>query len=97
MKVSIQSVFVIVMFSKHIIEDVILIIASVIPSLEETIRSELAKQQHKLYEGQSSTESPSIVGQIWGWVITLMIGYFIYAFLNAIIQEKLKENAKKPE
>jgi len=95
MKVSIQSFFVIMMFSNHIIEKLISIVTAVAPSLEPMIRTELAKQQKKLYEGQDSEESPGIVSQVWGWVIAIMIGYFVYAFLNAIIQNKLKNDAKK--
>eukprot|EP00343_Euplotes_focardii_P011865 CAMPEP_0205830332 /NCGR_PEP_ID=MMETSP0206-20130828/40749_1 /ASSEMBLY_ACC=CAM_ASM_000279 /TAXON_ID=36767 /ORGANISM="Euplotes focardii, Strain TN1" /LENGTH=237 /DNA_ID=CAMNT_0053133899 /DNA_START=402 /DNA_END=1112 /DNA_ORIENTATION=- len=94
-KVSIQSFFVIMMFSNHIIERLIGLVTTIAPSLESFIRTELAKQQKKLYEGQATDEEPSLVATLWGWVIALMIGYFIYAFLNAIIQNKLKTDGKK--
>lgn len=94
-KVSIQSFVVIIMFSNHIIEKVIEIVASIYPPLEAMIRTELEKQQKKLYEGADTNENPSLVGQIWGYVVALMIGYFVYAFLTAIIQDRLRRDAKK--
>jgi len=94
-KVSIQSFFVILMFSAHSMEKVINLIGSFVPQAEEFMRSELIKQKEKLYNAESTEDNPSLVGQLWGWVVTLMITYFVYAFLNAIVQNKLQNDAKK--
>ena len=96
-KVSIQSFFTIIMFSHHIVENIIVLISSIVPSAEAIMRSELEKQKSKLFNNEGGTSEPSIVATIWGWVITLMIGYFVYAFTNAIIQNRLKNDAKEQE
>lgn len=94
-KVSIQSFFVILMFSHHAVEKTISLVGSFIPSAEAFLRAELIKQKQKLYEAKTGNEEGSILATIWSWVIIVMIGYFVYAFLNAIIQNKLKNDAKK--
>ena len=38
-------------------------------------------------------ETP-IVKQLWEWFITLMILYFVVTFLNALVRNKLQQDAK---
>jgi membrane protein YqaA with SNARE-associated domain len=94
-KVSLQSFLTIIMFSHHIVESIITSISSVFPTAEEFMRSELSKQRSKLYEHDSGEETPSIVATIWSYVVLLMIAYFVYEFLNAIVQDRLKNDRKK--
>ena len=36
-----------------------------------------------------------IVKQLWEWFITLMILYFVVTFLNALVRNKLQQDAKE--
>jgi hypothetical protein len=83
------------MFSSHSVNYVISTIGSFLPSAEQFLRVELEKQKHKLYNAEATEENPALIQQVWNWIVTLMIAYFIYAFLNAIIQNKLEQDAKK--
>jgi len=95
-KVSIQSFFVIIMFSVHTVSRLIKLAGSIIPSAEEFLTVELEKQKRKLYEAKVADEDQPLLAKIWNYVIMIMIAYFIYAFLNAIVQNQLKydEEAK---
>lgn len=94
-KATFQSLLTIVTFSHHIVENVIMIISSIIPAADQFLRNELEKQKSKLYEHDVKDEQESIIAKLWGYVILAMIAYFLYAFLNAIVQFRLKEDAKK--
>lgn len=94
-KVTIQSLLVIVTFSHHIVENAIMLISSVIPAADQFLRNELERQKSKLYEHDGKDEQESIIAKLWGYVVLSMIAYFVYAFLNAIVQSRLKEDAKK--
>ena len=94
-KVTIQSFFVIFIFSSHTVEKIINLISSIFPQIEGFLRRELVKQKESLYRAKDPNESASILATVWSWFIILMVSYFIYAFLNAIIQKKLKEEREE--
>ena len=56
------------------------------------MKAQLEKQRAKLYEAKDPNEQQNILAQIWNYLILIMVLYFVYAFLNAIVQNQLKQD-----
>lgn len=94
-KVSIQSFFVIFIFSAHTVEKVLSLVGSLLPQLEVMLRTQMIKQKEKLYKAESPNEEAPLLSVIWNWVIILMVSYFVYAFLTAIVHNKLRSDKER--
>lgn len=89
-KVTIQSFFTIIMFSAHTVNKIIDLISYWLPWAEQIMKERLEKQKKTLYGSNHQGEEANMIAIVWNYVIGLMIAYFIYAFLNAIVQNQLK-------
>lgn len=94
-KISLQAFLIIIAFSKQTVDKIIAMVGSIHPPAEGFLQTELLKQKEKLYQAKDPDEEASLLSVIWSWIVALMIGYFVYAFLNAIIQDQLKKDLKK--
>ena len=74
------------MFSEHHVENLLRIVENFIPALQGYLISNLEKQKNQLYQPELvATNDPSIIKKGWEIFIFLMIGYFVYSFLNSIV------------
>ena len=87
-KVSIQVVFIIVAFSKHIMNGILDFMRSFAPGLASTISEAIEKQKETLFKTQEELDAKEdpLIKKIWDWCIFLMILYFIITFLNALVR-----------
>ena len=87
-KVSIQVVFIIVAFSKHIMNGILDFMRSFAPGLASTISEAIEKQKETLFKTQEeldAKEDPQIK-KICDWCTFLMLLDFIITFLNALVR-----------
>ena len=91
-KVTVQSLMTIVVFSNHMVSRILELVRSISPKAEEFMKAQLEKQRAKLYEAKDPNEQQNILAQIWNYLILIMVLYFVYAFLNAIVQNQLKQD-----
>ena len=82
----------IVVFSNHMVSRILELVRSISPKAEEFMKAQLEKQRAKLYEAKDPNEQQNILAQIWNYLILIMVLYFVYAFLNAIVQNQLKQD-----
>ena len=87
-KVSIQVVFIIVAFSKHIMNGILDFMRNFAPGLATTISEAIEKQKETLFKTQEELDAKEdpLIKTIWDWCIFLMILYFIITFLNALVR-----------
>ena len=87
-KVSIQVVFIVVAFSKHMMTGILGWLAGFAPAAAEQISEAIEKQKKTLFQTQEELDAKqdSFIKTIWEWVITAMILYFVVTFFNALIR-----------
>ena len=74
------------MFSEHHVENLLNLIGGTFPAVNAFLTSELGKQKQKLFDPEfNKHDNPSITATIWNYMIYLMIGYFVYSFINSIV------------
>jgi membrane protein YqaA with SNARE-associated domain len=88
-KVHIQMIFTIFLFSKRLIDALLAFIEIEFPWLKDTIKQTLDKQKKMLHATNVSTQDKSIIAKVWEVVVILMISYFVISFLNALVREEL--------
>ena len=87
-KVNIQVLSIIFIFSKQTLDSLIDFIKSqkqlefIGIGLEKTVRS----QRRKLLNGNGSENSESWLGMIWNLVLALIIGYFVVSLINSKVR-----------
>lgn len=95
LKMHIQKLFVIITFSKHIVEQMVSLIGSIPsvgPSLQKPFQEYLEAQRAKLHH---RTGDGAAVGESWlSWifekVVIIMVCYFILSIINSMAQSYLK-------
>merc|ERR1712137_680919 len=91
-KMHIQKVFIIFLFSKHHVAWLLEIIKSIPvigPLVIEPIEKFFNKQQTKLQSGKSDGDNGNIIGNIFEIFIFVMVGYFIITILNSLAQSRV--------
>lgn len=88
-KVHIQMIFTIFLFSKQLIGTLLSFIESEFPVFEDIIKESLEKQKKLLHSTHGSTQDKPIIARIWEVVVILMIAYFLISFFNALVREEL--------
>lgn len=93
-KVHIQTIFVILAFSKHHVESILSILESYIPAFHSILSTALEKQKKSLFHGNSQNldENKPLIAILWEGFIILMVVYFLYSIVNSLVNERLKEN-----
>merc|ERR1712168_836891 len=97
-KMHIQKVFIIFLFSKHHVDSLLDIIKS-IPIIgdliTDPIESFFTKQRAKLRSGSSDEEGGNAIGQVFELFIFAMVAYFIVTIVNSLAQSRLARAQKK--
>lgn len=97
-KMHIQKVFIIFLFSKHHVDSLLGMIKS-IPIIgdliTDPIESFFTKQRAKLRTGSSDEEGGNAIGQVFELFIFAMVAYFIVTIVNSLAQSRLARAQKK--
>lgn len=99
-KMHIQKLFVIFLFSQHHVESLVKLIGK-IPKygkvLQTPFKDYLAKQKEKLHHkpGTGSQSETNILGWIFEKVIIVMVAYFVLSIINSMAQSYHKRQCKK--
>ncbi|KAL4438738.1 hypothetical protein ABPG74_013411 [Tetrahymena malaccensis] len=99
-KVHIQMIFVIFIFSQGHVEHALQFIENLLPFLKGKLSDMLEKQKNILANGAVSEGEKPLIGQLWDYFIMLMIGYFLVSIINSLAQgyyEDLKNEKKQKE
>ncbi|XP_078404344.1 vacuole membrane protein 1 isoform X2 [Cetorhinus maximus] len=94
-KMHIQKLFVIIMFSKHIVEQMVSLIGAIPslgPSLQKPFREYLEAQKAKLHHksGDTVEASENWLSWIFEKVVIIMVCYFILSIINSMAQSYAK-------
>lgn len=103
-KVHIQMIFVIFVFTKHHVESLIAFFEDNLPFLNSNLTN-MINNQKKLLFAEASMEDKPLIAKIWDVVIVLMILFFLVSIINSLAnqykeehedaQEKAAKNKKK--
>jgi len=96
-KMHIQKVFIIFLFSKHHVDSLLDIIKSIPvlgPLITDPIEAFFTKQQAKLRSG-AGEDSGNVLGQVFEVFIFAMVAYFIVTIVNSLAQSRLGRQQKK--
>jgi len=96
-KMHIQKVFIIFLFSKHHVDSLLDIIKSIPvlgPLITDPIEAFFTKQQAKLRSG-TGEDSGNLLGQVFEVFIFAMVAYFIVTIVNSLAQSRLGRQQKK--
>jgi hypothetical protein len=95
-KVLIQTGFIIMAFSKHLVSGALAWLDQVWPSASKLLTDSIEIQKAALFADKNEAEDKpkSIIKEVWDWVIMLMVLYFVVSFLNSIVRNGLKEQQK---
>jgi len=97
-KVSIQTIFIIVMFSKKHAEALISLIETKLPFLQNSISGFIQKWKQQFFNPPESLEKAHWIQKVWEIIITVMIAYFIISCINSLVQNyaaKIQSKAEK--
>lgn len=90
-KVHIQMLFIITLFRKTFIENLLKSVQSFFPSLENRLIETLNSQKKLLFSPKDFQENKPLVGKLWDIFLMCMILYFLISIINSSIQHKLIE------
>jgi uncharacterized protein involved in cysteine biosynthesis len=86
-KVHIQVFFIIFMFSERHVENLLQLIQSWLPFLENKLLDMMEKQKKLLFQPETYSSQKPLLGKLWDLFLILMIGYFVLSILNSSIQQ----------
>lgn len=91
----IQKLFVIIMFSKHIVEQMVSLIGAIPrlgPSLQKPFQEYLEAQKHKLHHksGEKMEASENWLSWLFEKIVIVMVCYFILSIVNSMAQSYAK-------
>ncbi|XP_062507554.1 vacuole membrane protein 1-like [Corticium candelabrum] len=94
-KMHIQKMFVIVLFTKKYVEglvDIMGLVPVVGPGLQAPFKEYLQKQRKKLHQkpGAAKSSSPSWLSRFYQGLVIFMVGYFILSIINSTAQQYAK-------
>eukprot|EP00825_Cyclidium_porcatum_P001270 TRINITY_DN1057_c0_g1_i1.p1 TRINITY_DN1057_c0_g1~~TRINITY_DN1057_c0_g1_i1.p1 ORF type:complete len:226 (+),score=37.68 TRINITY_DN1057_c0_g1_i1:572-1249(+) len=96
-KVHIQMLFVIFVFSQRYVEQFLQFVERIIPSLKNALSEQLEKQKQMLHSPKISPENQPIIQRLWNYFILLMILYFLMSIINSLVQGYLNKKKKEME
>eukprot|EP01017_Pseudomicrothorax_dubius_P011695 TRINITY_DN1441_c0_g1_i1.p1 TRINITY_DN1441_c0_g1~~TRINITY_DN1441_c0_g1_i1.p1 ORF type:complete len:402 (-),score=94.10 TRINITY_DN1441_c0_g1_i1:129-1334(-) len=95
-KVHIQMLFVIFVFSKHHVEHFLATIEAKFPFLKHGLSQMLEKEKKKLHSPQLPAEDKMLsISGIWNLVIGGMIAFFVISIINTTVNNYLEHQAAK--
>ncbi|XP_028817826.1 vacuole membrane protein 1 [Denticeps clupeoides] len=99
-KMHIQKLFVIITFSKHIVEQMVSLMGAVPgvgPSLQKPFSEYLEAQRTKLHHraGEGSPAGESWLSWVFEKIVLIMVCYFIYSIINSMAQSYAKRLQQK--
>merc|ERR1712168_481203 len=90
-KMHIQLIFIIFLFSKHHVESLIALMKPV-PKIQQIFKEFTDKQKENLYHGKVSDDQDSgLLGKLMGGLVSCMILYFLVSIINSLAQARLKK------
>jgi hypothetical protein len=84
-KVHIQLLFTVTLFSQRIIETIMSFVESTMPSLQSSLQSFLAAQKRNLHNPVLSEDKP-LIARLWDIFIICMVAFFVISILNSAVQ-----------
>jgi hypothetical protein len=97
-KVHLQSIFIILTFSKHQVDNILEIIQNNLPFQKDSLTKALNKQRETLWHKdnlEQTSSSKPLIASLWEYFITLMIIYFLISIINSIVNDRLKKEKKQ--
>ena len=89
-KVTIQVIFIVVAFSKHIMSSVLKFMAYFAPKMSASLGEAIEQQKKTLFKTQEELDAKEanepLIKTLWEWFITAMILYFVITFFNALVR-----------
>uniref|UniRef100_A0A8C7FRE1 Vacuole membrane protein 1 n=1 Tax=Oncorhynchus kisutch TaxID=8019 RepID=A0A8C7FRE1_ONCKI len=101
-KMHIQKLFVIITFSKHIVEQMVSLIGSlprVGPSIQKPFSEYLEAQRSKLHHhtGEGTLASENWLSWVFEKVVLVMVCYFIFSIINSMAQSYAKRRQRSQQ
>uniref|UniRef100_A0A674EQC9 Vacuole membrane protein 1 n=1 Tax=Salmo trutta TaxID=8032 RepID=A0A674EQC9_SALTR len=101
-KMHIQKLFVIITFSKHIVEQMVSLIGSlprVGPSIQKPFSEYLEAQRSKLHHhtGEGTPASENWLSWVFEKVVLVMVCYFIFSIINSMAQSYAKRRQRSQQ
>ncbi|KAK6296006.1 hypothetical protein J4Q44_G00337190 [Coregonus suidteri] len=101
-KMHIQKLFVIITFSKHIVEQMVSLIGSlprVGPSIQKPFSEYLEAQRSKLHHhtGEGTPASENWLSWVFEKVVLVMVCYFIFSIINSMAQSYAKRRQQSQQ
>jgi len=104
-KVHIQMLFTVFLFSEHHLETVLSFIEGNLSFLKLSLSEMVAKQRQLLHKPELSQSEKGTISQLWDLFIFLMVGFFVVSLLNSLVrrelvtftQAKVQENKQKKD
>lgn len=90
-KVSIQSIFIILSFSQHHVEGILSLIENNFPTLRGALTNAIDKQKKALFSESSGDEAKPLVAALWEYFVAAMILYFVVSIINSLVQNYVQE------
>jgi len=90
-KAHIQTIFVIVMFSKKTLDYVIDLVESLLPWLDGNLRAMIEDEKAKLHkvDGEVTTKEKTLLALLWDIVLVLMLLYFLVSIIESSVQQHI--------
>lgn len=95
-KVHIQLLFTVTLFSQRIIDTILSFVQATVPSFHSTISDFLIKQKRNLHNPHVNEEKP-LIAQLWDVFIICMVAFFVISILNSAVQNYLVRNMQEKE
>lgn len=96
-KVHIQMLFVIFVFSKHHVEHFLRFIEARLPFLRQRLSAMLEKQKVLLHTKEVNVEEKPLIAQVWEIFIIGMIVYFLVSIINSSVNQYLDEQEEEKQ
>ena len=84
-KVHIQLLFTVTLFSQRIIDTILAFVAGTLPSVQSSLQDFLAAQKRNLHNPSLSEDKP-LVARLWDLFIFCMVAFFLISILNSAVQ-----------
>eukprot|EP00826_Nyctotherus_ovalis_P035790 TRINITY_DN3105_c0_g4_i8.p1 TRINITY_DN3105_c0_g4~~TRINITY_DN3105_c0_g4_i8.p1 ORF type:complete len:151 (-),score=18.13 TRINITY_DN3105_c0_g4_i8:149-577(-) len=98
-KVSIQTIFIIVVFSKKHAESLVKSIEGLFPSLGNSLTSFMENWKKQFFNPPSDLDNKHWIASLWEIIVTLMIVYFVISCVTSLaqtyasrLQQTIKDN-----
>jgi len=93
-KVHIQMIFVILMFSAHHIEQIISFVEANLPFLKHSLTNTLEREKAKLHDPTGDEGPKPLIAQVWELIVIGMIAFFVVSILNSLVHDYYQKERK---